>query len=838
MKSYFCVAPTVLATCLAFFSESRAQQSSPAPDDAARWEAVLESDAAVYDKAMACRALSLKGDDRAVSALAALLIDGRLSTYARSALEAIPGEGASRALRDSIDHLQADALVGVLGSIGKRRDARALQKLSQLLSAGEGRVASAAARALGRIGTVEAADVLRNAVTNVSPAPRPAVAWAELECAAELERSNETEVARDLYESVRQSDLPRSLVVAATKRIIALGGQQGHALLSEALSSDHEQAFRMGLQAARELGPSSTPILLRYLETAPPTRQVLLLVALRDGRDREALPAILQAASSTAAIVRQQAMESLSGFQSSAVVETLFRGIGDPDAAVAEAATDSLAALRSGNVDGRIVGILQGPKSRVTSRALDVARLRQIGAASEALFKMADNNSHLAATRALGSTIDLASMPRLVRLAMRSVGEQRAAAEQALSTASARLPREASAEILAGAVCDAELNNQVMLLEVLGELGGKTALRTMSAMARADEDGLQDVATRLLGAWPTSDVSEVLRELAMTLKNPKYRIRALRGYIRAARQLEMETSERIAVCRDTLELAERVDEKKLVLDVLRRYPTTDGLALAASLLDQSEIRGAAFAAVLNISPRLVQQQPSTTEAVLERAGGLTTEQRSELAEALSRARQFAAQEEQREGFVSLFDGQTLAGWHGNLEIFRVEEGQIVGGSLQKPIERNEFLRTDRTYGDFELRLQFKLVGEKPNAGVQIRTQEIPGHHEVSGYQADLGPGYWGCLYDESRRRRILAGPRDHERDAPVRVNDWNDYRILCEGNRIRLWINGVPTVDYTESDPEIPLSGIIAVQVHSGDPMEARYRNLRIKQLRARQQRE
>ncbi len=184
-----------------------------------------------------------------------------------------------------------------------------------------------------------------------------------------------------------------------------------------------------------------------------------------------------------------------------------------------------------------------------------------------------------------------------------------------------------------------------------------------------------------------------------------------------------------------------------------------------------------------------------------------------------------------DGFQPIFDGQSFAGWHGNTDWFRIEDQQIVAGSLERDIPRNEFLRTDKQYADFELRLQFKLIGEKPNAGVQFRTQEIPDDHEVSGYQADLGPGWYGCLYDESRRRKVLAGPPADRREAPIKAGQWNDYRIRCQGRRIQLWINGTQTVDYTEADESIPQSGIIAVQVHSGAPMEARYRNLRIKAL-------
>ena len=118
-----------------------------------------------------------------------------------------------------------------------------------------------------------------------------------------------------------------------------------------------------------------------------------------------------------------------------------------------------------------------------------------------------------------------------------------------------------------------------------------------------------------------------------------------------------------------------------------------------------------------------------------------------------------------EGFVSLFDGKSLEGWEGNEKIFRVEDEAIVGGTLKEKIAHNHFLCTKKEYGDFELRLQAKLVGEGANAGVQFRTQRIPNHHEVSGYQCDMGimsgKNIWGSLYDESRRNKFLVtGPHE------------------------------------------------------------------------------
>ena len=183
-------------------------------------------------------------------------------------------------------------------------------------------------------------------------------------------------------------------------------------------------------------------------------------------------------------------------------------------------------------------------------------------------------------------------------------------------------------------------------------------------------------------------------------------------------------------------------------------------------------------------------------------------------------------------FVPLFDGKTAKGWDGDLSVFRMEQESVVGGQLKDRIPHNFFLAHEREFDDFELRLQFKLVGERTNAGVQIRSQRIPDHHEMIGYQADLGQNYWGALYDESRRRKVLARPDTAELNKVLKRDDWNDYRIRCEGPRIRLWINGLQTVDYTEQDSGIPLSGKIALQIHGGPPGEAWYRNIRVRPLK------
>lgn len=183
--------------------------------------------------------------------------------------------------------------------------------------------------------------------------------------------------------------------------------------------------------------------------------------------------------------------------------------------------------------------------------------------------------------------------------------------------------------------------------------------------------------------------------------------------------------------------------------------------------------------------------------------------------------------------IKLFDDKSFNGWEGNLKFFRIEQAAIVGGSMKDSLDHNEFLCTTKPYDDFVLRLKVKLMGDpaRANAGIQLRSKRIPNHHEVIGYQADMGQTYWGALYDESRRRKILAGPTAEELNKHLKRGDWNEYEIRAEGKRIRISVNGYQTADYTEAEEGIDQTGVICLQVHAGPPSEAWYKEIRIEPL-------
>jgi hypothetical protein len=186
--------------------------------------------------------------------------------------------------------------------------------------------------------------------------------------------------------------------------------------------------------------------------------------------------------------------------------------------------------------------------------------------------------------------------------------------------------------------------------------------------------------------------------------------------------------------------------------------------------------------------------------------------------------------------VSLFDAKSFSGWEGDTnKSWRIDRGEIVGGSLEANVPRNEFLCTTRPFTNFVLRLKFKLTGKSGfiNAGVQFRSQRVKNPpNEMAGYQADIGdPDFWGCIYDEGIGNKTVAKSNIEAVNQVLKRNDWNDYIIRAEGRRVRLWINGLLTVDFTEPDEHRAQWGLIGLQIHGGAVAEVRYKEITLETL-------
>jgi hypothetical protein len=176
-----------------------------------------------------------------------------------------------------------------------------------------------------------------------------------------------------------------------------------------------------------------------------------------------------------------------------------------------------------------------------------------------------------------------------------------------------------------------------------------------------------------------------------------------------------------------------------------------------------------------------------------------------------------------ENAKDFFNAKDLTGWDGDAKLWKVENGEIVGTS--PGIAKNEFLKSHMVADNFRLTLKVKLTPNKENSGIQFRSEVLPGG-DVKGYQADIGAGWWGKLYEEHGRAILW----DKSGEAHVKVDGWNDYEIIAQGSRIKTFINGKPCVDL--DDPKGARRGIFALQIHSGGPMEVRFKEIKLEVLK------
>lgn len=583
--------------------------------------AILKSDAPAGDKAIACKRLSVDGSEAAVPELAKLLANEQLASWARTALEAIPGTASDEALRTAAGSLQGRLLVGTLNSIGVRRDAAAGELLAGRLADKDADVASAAAVALGRIGNAAAATSLRKALT-VSPAGvRSAVAEGLILCGESFLAKGDAAEATKIYDEVRAAEVPRQRMLEATRGAILARGQAGVPLLVEQLRSTDKGLFQIGLSTAREFpGNQVDAALATELDTAPPERASLVVVAMADRKDTVNLPAVLKAASRGAKPVRLAALAALGRVGDASCLVALLDAAVDADADLAKTAKVSIADLKGQAVDKEIASRLAQAEGKTLPVLIDLVGQRRIEATDALLkaLKHTDPAVRRATLTALGSTITDKHLSVLVAQVMTPADSESApVAQAALKAAAVRMPdREACAAELATAFGRAPTGTKIVLLETIAAVGGTKALAAVGAAGKSADTTLQDASTRLLGEWTTIDAAPVLLDLSKSGGN--YQGRALRGYIRIARQFTMTEPQRIEMCKSAMDAARQPAEQKLVIEVLKRYPHIEMLKLAVKAAQSPDLKTDASAAAKAIAEKL----PKTAEVtqILAKAG--------------------------------------------------------------------------------------------------------------------------------------------------------------------------------------------------------------------------
>lgn len=593
--------------------------------------AVLRSDAPDAEKAITCKYLAVHGSAAAVPELVKLLGDPRLASWARIPLEVIPGPEADSALRAAAGTLDGRLLVGVINSIGVRGDAAAVPMLAGRLADGDAEVVAAAAGALGRIGTPPAAAALGTALGQATDPDE--LAQACIVCSEKLLAAGDAAGAIALGDAVRKANVSEQRRAEASRAVILARGADGIPLLVELLRSPSRRLFNMGLFTARELGIArrAGPLAgavdrtlmeeVTRLRDADEARGAMVIAALADrggageSAAASAAPirvAMIQSAQAGPRTMRLAAVAALGRVGDASVVGPLLDVAKDVE--YAAVVRQALATLVDPAADAEIRGRLAGADEAVLPMLVGLVGDRRIDAVAQ-IVPLVDHRSaevRSAALGALGTVVDLANLDVLIR-AIGAPGSgdaadaERAIAIKALTEASVRMEdREACAAKLAAALAAAGPAQQIVLLDTLGEVGGTRALQTLAAAAASADEAQQDAATRLLGKWMTADAAPVLLGLSQPDAPPRFRTRALRGYLRIARQFVLPDMERAAMCRRALAAATEEVDRKAILEILKRYPGPATLEVAREAVKVPGLEAEAAATAREIEQKITK----------------------------------------------------------------------------------------------------------------------------------------------------------------------------------------------------------------------------------------
>jgi HEAT repeat protein len=376
--------------------------------------------------------------------------------------------------------------------------------------------------------------------------------------------------------------------------------------------------FQMGLVVARELpGSEAADALATELANAAPDRAALLLLAFADREDARVTPAVLAVSKSGPKAVRIAAMGVVGRLGDASCVAALLESATDNDAELAQAALAALASLAGEEVNSDIVARLGSADAKTLTALLQLVGQRRIAATADLVKALdhADPAVRRAALTALGATIGPKDLPVLVAQVVSPKNPADAqAALKALHAAAVRMPdREACAADLSAAIQPAPAAAKPVLLEILGEMGGTQALQTIAAAVKGSDPNLQDTGSRVLGAWMELDAAPVLLDLAKTAPSDKYQVRALRGYIRLARQFAKSDQQRAEMCQTALGASDRVAEQQVVLTVLQSYPSDETLNVAMKARQTPALKEDATRATLVIVQKLGKKTGNVRE---------------------------------------------------------------------------------------------------------------------------------------------------------------------------------------------------------------------------------
>jgi HEAT repeat protein len=625
-------------------SAANAQNVESAREKERKLINILNSDAPPEDKAVPCKQLAIYGSKEAVPALSPLLLDPKLASWARVALEAIPDPAADEALRAAMNKVQGNLLVGVINSIGVRRDPQAFNPLVKKLKSGEPSVTSAAAIALGHIGGEKSAKALLDFLPHSPAETRQDVAEGVILAAEKVVAEGKGKQAAKIYASLRKADIPEHKVFEATRGEILAGGPNALPLLLEQLRSSNKGFLAIGLHTARELpGRSVTEALGQEMRRATPDRQSFLLLAIADRKGDEVLPIVRDAAKSGPDKLRLTAVGILDRQGDVSSVDVLMDCAASSDAPLSQAAMTALARLPGNKVDADLMARLPESSGRTRQVLIELAAQRRLEAALPTIVQSTmDRNAGVrnAAVESIGVLGTEKQIPALAEILNKNKdASARNNVEMALIGISER-SGSACAQNLVPLAQNSDAALRIIALHALASAGGPAALQAVRTAVEDSDESVRDEAVRTLSTWPNNwpedaGVAEPLLTLAKSGKSMSQQVLGMRGYLQYVKgDKGLKDEEKVIKVTEVIPLLHRPEEKRLAIAAIDGIPTSNALDLLINFAAEPAVVDDACSAIVsttgkNVSTLSKEQKRKALELVVAKTSNDNTKKRAE-----------------------------------------------------------------------------------------------------------------------------------------------------------------------------------------------------------------
>ncbi len=613
-----------------FAAVALGQTVAPAtPDEVQKQIAVLKSNAGHYEKAQACRNLGVIGTRDAIEPLAALLADEKLSHMARVGLEPMPFPEVDEVFRKSLGTLKGLPLVGVIGSVGVRKDARAVDALAKFLADSDPQVVQITAKSLGRIGNAAAAKVLQGTVDSATGDNQLAMIEGLFRCAESMAATGQKDAATAIYDRLAGMPTAHQVRSGAIRGAILTRGAEGVATLKKYLVSEDWLVFSAAVQTAISMkGPEVTAALADNLGRRSVDQQVRILQTLGFREDASGLPALFAAARTGDKTVRVTAIKTIPQIADASSVPVLVELMADGDRQIADSARESLASLPLDEADAAVMKMFASSDKGSRLAAMDLMSRRRMKTQVGELLKAskdADGQIRSAAIRRIGELGGPQQIPALLELlgAANETGDLNAIEKSLVDLCTmAENPRSFNGALIAQ-LGKSQPAQKASLLRALGINGGADALAAVRGATRDPDQQVQTTAIQVLGNWKGVEAAGDLLDLAKSAPKPELRVVSLRSYINLIRVQDIPADQKLAMCKQAAALVERDEDKKLLLSVLDTAPSPETLALAMRHLENTAIQNEAGLAAVSIAEKIAGQYPSEVSEAMQKTVKVT-----------------------------------------------------------------------------------------------------------------------------------------------------------------------------------------------------------------------